>query len=49
MALDQIDFQFRKIKEEELIIADSFRDSLEKTIHLNTLNIEGRRMCTYET
>lgn len=31
MALDQIDFQFRKIKEEELIIADAFRDSLEKT------------------
>lgn len=31
MALDQIDFQFRKIKEEELIIADEFRDSLEKT------------------
>lgn len=31
MALDQIDFQFRKIKEEELVIADAFRDSLEKT------------------
>lgn len=31
MALDQIDFQFRKIKEEELIIADVFRDTLEKT------------------
>ena len=31
MALDQIDFQFRKVKEEELIIADAFRDSLEKT------------------
>lgn len=31
MALDQIDFQFRKIKEEELIIADAFRDTLEKT------------------
>lgn len=31
MALDQIDFQFRKIKEEELLIADAFRDSLEKT------------------
>ena len=30
MALDQIDFQFRKIKEEELIIADTFRDILEK-------------------
>lgn len=30
MALDQIDFQFRKIKEEELLIADAFRDSLEK-------------------
>lgn len=31
MALDRIDFQFRKIKEEELIIADAFRDTLEKT------------------
>ena len=31
MALDQIDFQFRKIKEDELIIADAFRDTLEKT------------------
>lgn len=31
MALDQIDFQFRKIKEEELIIADAFRNTLEKT------------------
>lgn len=31
MALDQIDFQFRKIKEEELIIADAFRDTLKKT------------------
>ena len=31
MALDQIDFQFRKIKEEELIMADAFRDTLEKT------------------
>ena len=31
IALDQIDFQFRKIKEEELIIADAFRDTLEKT------------------
>ncbi|MDU6543066.1 DEAD/DEAH box helicase family protein [Clostridium sp.] len=31
VALDQIDFQFRKIKQEELIIADAFRSSLEKT------------------
>ncbi len=31
VALDQIDFQFRKIKEEELLIADAFRDTLEKT------------------
>ena len=31
MALDQIDFQFHKIREEELIIADAFRDTLEKT------------------
>lgn len=31
MALDQISFQFRKIREEELVIADAFRNSLEKT------------------
>lgn len=31
MALDQIDFQFRKISEEELVIADVFRNALEKT------------------
>ncbi|MCH5280924.1 MAG: type I restriction endonuclease subunit R [Lachnospiraceae bacterium] len=31
MALDQIDFQFRKISEEELVIADIFRNALEKT------------------
>lgn len=30
MALDQISFQFRKIGEEELVIADAFRDALEK-------------------
>ena len=30
-ALDQISFQFRKVKEEELVIADAFRNSLEKT------------------
>lgn len=30
-AMDQIDFTFRKIKDEELVIADTFRDSLEKT------------------
>ena len=30
-ALDQIDFQFRKISEEELIIADAFRKTLERT------------------
>lgn len=31
MALDQIDFQFRKVSEEELVIADVFRNALEKT------------------
>lgn len=31
MALDQISFQFRKIGEEELVIADAFRNTLEKT------------------
>lgn len=30
-ALDQIDFQFKKIKDEELVIADAFRNELEKT------------------
>lgn len=33
MALDQISFQFRKIGEEELVIADAFRNTLEKTRH----------------
>ena len=31
VALDQISFQFRKIGEEELVIADKFRETLEKT------------------
>ncbi|MFZ3591688.1 hypothetical protein ACOI1C_21340 [Bacillus sp. DJP31] len=31
MALDQIEFRFRKIKEEEMVIADTFRAALEKT------------------
>jgi len=31
MALDEIDFNFRKISEKELVIADRFRDSLERT------------------
>ncbi len=31
LALDQIDFQFKKVSEHELIIADKFRDSLERT------------------
>lgn len=30
IALDQIDFQFRKVKQEELIIADKFREALER-------------------
>ncbi len=30
LALDQIDFQFKKVSEHELIIADKFRDSLER-------------------
>ena len=33
MALDQIEFQFRKVDEEELVIADAFRSQLEKTRH----------------
>ncbi|MCM3638234.1 DEAD/DEAH box helicase family protein [Sporosarcina luteola] len=31
MALEEIDFQFKKISEDELVIADKFRDSLERT------------------
>lgn len=31
LALDQIDFHFRKVSEDELIIADQFQDILEKT------------------
>jgi len=31
MALDKIDFNFRKISESELVIADKFRDNLERT------------------
>lgn len=31
LALDEIDFQFKKISESELVIADKFRDSLERT------------------
>lgn len=33
MALDQIEFQFRKVDEEELVIADAFRSQLERTRH----------------
>lgn len=31
LALDKIDFNFRKISESELVIADKFRENLEKT------------------
>ncbi len=31
MALDKIDFNFRKISESELVIADKFRENLERT------------------
>lgn len=31
LALDQIEFQFKKVSEHELIIADKFRDTLERT------------------
>lgn len=31
LALDQIDFHFRKVSEDELIIADQFQDTLERT------------------
>lgn len=31
MALDEIDFQFTKVSESELVIADKFRDLLERT------------------
>ena len=31
LALDQIEFQFKKVAEHELVIADQFRDTLERT------------------
>jgi len=31
LALDEIDFQFKKVSESELVIADKFRDRLERT------------------
>ncbi len=31
MALDEIDFQFKKVSTKELVIADKFRESLERT------------------
>ena len=31
LALDQIEFQFKKVSESELVIADKFRDALERT------------------
>lgn len=31
LALDEIDFQFKKVSESELVIADKFRDVLERT------------------
>ncbi|WP_063565984.1 DEAD/DEAH box helicase family protein [Paenibacillus sp. O199] len=31
VALDEIDFQFKKISENELVIADKFKDTLERT------------------
>lgn len=31
IALDEIEFQFKKVSESELVIADKFRDSLERT------------------
>lgn len=31
MALDQVEFQFRKVSESEMVIADKFQDTLEKT------------------
>jgi len=31
MALDEIDFQFNKVSESELVIADKFKESLERT------------------
>lgn len=33
LALDQLEFHFKKIKEEELVIADKFQATMEKTRH----------------
>lgn len=40
LALDQIDFQFKKVSEHELIIADRFRDSLERTRQEMSRNLD---------
>ena len=40
LALDQIEFRFKKVSENELVIADKFRESLERTRRVvqNTLD-----------
>lgn len=42
MALDDIDFQFKKISENELVIADKFRDNLESTRREMQRNVDTK-------
>jgi type I restriction enzyme R subunit len=42
LALDQIDFHFTKVKQEELIIADKFREMLEKARHELSKNLDPK-------
>lgn len=42
MALDEIDFQFKKVSESELVIADKFRDSLEQTRREMQRNLDAK-------
>lgn len=40
LALDQIEFQFKKVSEKELVIADKFRDTLERTRQEMARNVD---------
>ncbi|WP_308638984.1 type I restriction endonuclease subunit R [Paenibacillus silvisoli] len=42
MAMDQIEFQFKKVSESELVIADKFRDTLERTRKEMSRNLDPR-------
>lgn len=42
LALDEIDFQFKKISESELVIADKFRECLERTRREMQRNLDSK-------